>query len=231
MANVDAAAGDTLYQLNAPAGSGMQLLGGNHADGSRYWIANIDPTAVITVEVHGAHTGIERYNLSSQGDRIYVPAGDVNMVNIFANQYPAWIGYGYLDPGYDLSNEPFETNMMPGAAGVQEFQDGNTGAAAALTATIGGVLAGHTNYLAGFAVSGGGATAASVIAVTVTGLAGGTKTWYLAIPAGVTSQVLLQQTFPRPLPGILGGAAIVVNVPSFGAGNTAAAVMAWGYRA
>lgn len=116
------------------------------------------------------------------------------------------------------------------AFGVTPVTGQNTGAATALTATLAAAV-GKTTFISGFLISGLGATAGSVIAVTVTGLLGGTVTFYLAVPAGVTLGVApLYVAFPVALPGSASNTAIVVNVPSFGAGNTAAGVSAWGYQ-
>lgn len=112
-----------------------------------------------------------------------------------------------------------------------EVADAQTGAAAAITATLPGVAA-ETTYLAGFTVDGLGATAGSVVEVTVTGLLGGTKRYKLTIPAGVAVALAnpLRVDFDRPLAASALNTAIVVNVPSFGAGNTSASVSAHGYQ-
>lgn len=106
-----------------------------------------------------------------------------------------------------------------------------TGAAAPISATLLGV-AGETTYLAGFTVDGLGATAGSVIEVTVTGLLGGTLRYKVTIPAGVLLEVAnpLYIEFARPIPASAVNTAIVVAVPSFGAGNTSAVVGARGYQ-
>lgn len=112
-----------------------------------------------------------------------------------------------------------------------ELIDGQTGVAAAITATMAGAAA-KTTYLSGFSITGAGATGASVIAVTITGLLNGTRTYYLVIPAGATTSITpLIIQFTRPLPASAVNTAIVVNVPSFGAGNTNAAVVAHGFNA
>lgn len=106
---------------------------------------------------------------------------------------------------------------------------GATGVAGAIAATLAAVSA-KTNYLAGFEITGSGATAASVITVTVTGLLGGTRSYKITVPAGVTAAVApLIVAFDPPLPGSAVNTAIAVNVPSFGAGNTDAAVVAHGF--
>jgi hypothetical protein len=109
---------------------------------------------------------------------------------------------------------------------------GASGAAQSNAATLPAV-AGKTNYLEGFDVTGGGATAASVIEVSVTGLAGGTIKFELNILAGVTGPMNAQGgfsvRFPEPLPASGLNTAITVTVPSFGAGNTNASVVAYGF--
>jgi len=91
--------------------------------------------------------------------------------------------------------------------------------------------AGRLNYLAGFTVDGLGATGASVINVTITGLLGGTITYPVPIPAGAGVQLAspLRVEFARPIPAIAPATAIVVNVPSYGAGNTQANASAHGF--
>lgn len=101
-------------------------------------------------------------------------------------------------------------------------------AAAAATATLTSA-AGKMMYITGFAVTGSGATAASVIQVTVTGVVGGTQTYIMTIPAGATTAVTpLIVNFPLPLAASGFNTNIVVSAPSFGAGNTNAAVVAYG---
>lgn len=108
---------------------------------------------------------------------------------------------------------------------------GNVGAAAQITATLPAV-ANQTTYLSGFYVDGLGATAGSVIEVTVSGCLGGSFTRKVTIPAGATVAITpLQMDFTSPIPGSAANTAIVVTVPSFGAGNTNAVVRAWGYSA
>lgn len=106
----------------------------------------------------------------------------------------------------------------------------STGGAQANNATL-AAAAGVTTYISGFAVTGAGATAASVITVTVTGTVSGTLNFTLAIPAGAAVGVpALVVDFGRPLAASAPNTAIVVNVPSFGAGNTNASTSAWGFR-
>lgn len=117
------------------------------------------------------------------------------------------------------------------APGVTRVAGASAGGAQANNVTLGAVE-GKTTYLCGFVVTGAGATAASVIAVTVTGLLGGTQTFYIAVPAGAAVGIApLVVQFPAPIPASGTNQAIAVNVPSFGAGNTSAATAAHGFRA
>lgn len=104
-----------------------------------------------------------------------------------------------------------------------------TGAAAAINAVL-PAAAKRLNFIKGFTITGGGATAGSVIAVTVTGAIGGTLTFYVAVPTGATAQTLLHVNLPYALAATDENVAITVAVPSFGAGNTAASVVAFGYK-
>lgn len=104
-------------------------------------------------------------------------------------------------------------------------------AAAGVAATLAGAV-GKTTFISGFVVTGAGATGASVVEVTVTGVAGvGTLRFKLAVPAGAAVGLTpLVVTFNEPLAANAPNTAIVVTVPSLGAGNTAVAVAAWGFQ-
>lgn len=118
------------------------------------------------------------------------------------------------------------STTIPRGATPVNSSSGNV-ANAGCSATIGSFF--DTPYLTGFELTGGGATAASTIAVTITGLVGGTVTYEIVIPAGVNTQVAVFLEFSVPLVGNA-GANIVVSVPAFGAGNLNAAVVAHGYH-
>lgn len=106
-----------------------------------------------------------------------------------------------------------------------------TAAAGALAPALAAPTAGETNFITGFEVTGGGATAASVIAVTVTGTIGGTLNYRLAVTAGATLATgPLLVVFPNPIPASAVNTAITLNVPSFGAGNTDAAATIHGFK-
>lgn len=104
----------------------------------------------------------------------------------------------------------------------------STGAAQANSPTLPAV-AGKINYCAGFTVTGGGATGASAVTIT---LSDGTKTlnFMTEIPAGAGLQITpLVVNFNPPLPASAANTAWTLTVPSFGSGNTAASSNLWGY--
>ena len=104
-------------------------------------------------------------------------------------------------------------------------------AAATATATL-AAAAGKTTYIQGFMVSGGGATAAAVVAGTITNLVGGVTGAFVFganAGAGVPSAPLVVQ-FPTPIPASAPNTAIAVSMPSLGAGATNAAITAWGFQ-
>jgi len=132
-----------------------------------------------------------------------------------------------------LANEtavPVQDMASLGSPSVTEVGAVATGAASAIAPALAAV-AGKTNYLTGFSVDGLGATAASVIEVTVTGLLGGTKRYKLSIPAGATLGLTsrLQVEFARAIPASAVNTAITLNVPSFGAGNTSSVAELHGF--
>lgn len=104
-----------------------------------------------------------------------------------------------------------------------------TGAAATTTATLAAV-AGKTNYLTGFEITAGGATAAALVSVSVTGLLGGTIAYTYGAVAGATLACtpLVVEFYP-PLPASAANTAIAVAVPSLGTGNTVCNVVAHGF--
>lgn len=121
--------------------------------------------------------------------------------------------------------------LNPPGATALTASSGNV-AATATTATLAGA-AGKTTYITGFEVTGAGATAGSVVTVTVTGTNSATApTYVVTVPTGATTGIQpLQVEFPSPIPASGVNTAVVVNVPSFGAGNTNAAVVAHGFQA
>ena len=120
------------------------------------------------------------------------------------------------------------SSMSPSAATQVTASSGNVAAASAV-ATLPAV-ASRYNFLAGFAVTSSGSTAAAVVNVTVTGLVTGTMTYTYTSVAGATlANQPLVVTFNPPIITSALNTAIVVTLPSLGAGNTNASVNAWGF--
>jgi hypothetical protein len=91
-------------------------------------------------------------------------------------------------------------------------------------------VAGETCYISGFEVHAGGATAAALVDVTVSGLLGGSITFPFSVPAGVAlAGTPLKVQFPRPLPASAPNVAIAVTCPPLSAGNAKAMAVAYGY--
>jgi hypothetical protein len=138
-------------------------------------------------------------------------------------------GLGYLNTDATgalkvVQSESPVVTVTPVAA-----SSGNVAAAAAV-ATL-PAAAGKTTYVAGLTITGGGATAASLVTAVLSGLLGGSLSFTVAAPAGATLGVTpLSVEFNPPLPASAANTAIVLTLPSLGAGNTNAAVSAWGYQ-
>lgn len=106
---------------------------------------------------------------------------------------------------------------------------GNVANASAV-ATLSGT-SGKTTYITGFEVTSGGATAASLVTVAITGTVTGTLSYTYAAPAGATAGATpLVVEFSTPVPASAANTSIVVTVPALGAGNTNATVVAHGYQ-
>ena len=105
-----------------------------------------------------------------------------------------------------------------------------SGAAVALAPTIGGA-AGTLAFVQALQITGLGATAASTVTATLTGGLGGTINLPISVPAGVTVPItpLLVPFGTIGLQASAAAVAFVLNVPSFGAGNTLAQAALQGY--
>lgn len=115
--------------------------------------------------------------------------------------------------------------------GTQPLQGAGGAAAAGYSASLTPTTATHKAYVSGFRISGLGATGASSIQPQLTGVLGGSQNYNMDIPAGVAVGVTpLVITFNPPMPAVAVNTPIVINVPSFGAGNTQAHAEIWGYQ-
>ena len=102
---------------------------------------------------------------------------------------------------------------------------------ATASATLAGV-SNLTNWITGFEITNGGATAGACVTATVAGLVGGTESYTVCAPAGAgvaATPLLVQYTSPVPASGP--GVAITVSLPPLGAGDTNTTVNLHGYRA
>lgn len=117
----------------------------------------------------------------------------------------------------------------PAGAVAQTAASGNVSNASA-AATL-ATAVGKTTYITGFTVTAAGATAGSVVSVTVTGVITGTLTYTFAVPTGATLAAQpLTVNFSKPIPASATNTTIVVTCPALGAGNTNASVVAQGYQ-
>jgi len=126
---------------------------------------------------------------------------------------------------YDPVSDMFRTNTNSASVNAAS---GNVAAAVA-SATLPAV-AGKTNFLTGFTVSGAGATAALPVIVTVTGVLGGTLSYvYVAAVGVLAANQPLNMRFNPPLQAAAANTAIVVSCPSLGLGNTHNSTVANGF--
>lgn len=129
-----------------------------------------------------------------------------------------------IDKSGNMSIGPVSAGATPVTS-----SSGNVAAAAAV-ATLAAVAA-KTTYITGFEVTSSGSVAAAVVSLTVAGVIGGTMTFTYATVAGVTAgNTPLIVQFPAPIPASAINTAIVVTLPSLGAGNTNATVVAHGFQ-
>jgi hypothetical protein len=139
-------------------------------------------------------------------------------------------GFVAITNGTNTANVDAGLSLQTGTAplGTPIYNGANAGATQNV-ATL-AIPSAVTGYLDGFDIDGLGATAGSAIAVTVAGLLGGTLTYQIGIPAGVTTPITpIRLRFNPPLKASAANTNIVVTCPSFGSGNTAASVNAYGH--
>lgn len=129
-----------------------------------------------------------------------------------------------MDANGNANNAPYPKNATPITAA-----SGNVAAGSAV-ATLAAV-AGKTTYITGFQITSAGSTAAAVVSATVAGVITGTMTYTYTSVAGATlANAPLTINFPAPVPASAANTAIVVTLPSLGAGNTNATVNAQGFQ-
>lgn len=128
----------------------------------------------------------------------------------------------------DGTNFQLATFDFPSAATPLNATSGNVANGAAV-ATI-GPAAGQFTWVTGFEITAAGATAASVVTASLTGLAGANSFYTYAVPAGVTTQgPILVVEFAKPVRSSAVNTAITLTLPALGAGNTNAVVNLHGF--
>lgn len=121
------------------------------------------------------------------------------------------------------------TSSYPAGATAITAASGNVAAATA-AATLAAV-AGKTTHIAGFSITGAGATTALPVIVTVTNTITGTLSYtYVAVAGVLLANTPLHVQFNPPIPASATNTTIVVSCPTLGAGNTHNAAVAYGYR-
>lgn len=101
---------------------------------------------------------------------------------------------------------------------------------AVATATLVAGGSGKRTWVTKIVVTGGGATSAALVDLTITGLTGGTRTYTIGVPSGATTGLTpLVLDFGDGFPASADNTPIVASLGAFGAGNTAARVNIFGF--
>lgn len=119
----------------------------------------------------------------------------------------------------------------PYPAGATRVAAQSSVAANAIASVTLAAAAAKLTYLTSVQIFATGATAATAVNATITGLLGGTMTIPFAVPAGANlaaTPIILD--FSTPIPSSAVNTAIVVSLPALGVGNTRAVVNAQGFQ-
>lgn len=198
------------------SGPGQQF---EEADGTRTMLVRIAGTAVTAASpakaedaaAASADAGIPAMAVQTATPADAATAGDYAMLQMAAGRL-------------HVSEGPYPANATPIQA-----SSGNVAAASAV-ATLDSDAA-KTTYIAGFEITGAGATVGLPVVVTVAGLLGGTRSYIYAAATGVqVANQPLVVSFVPPLPASAADTDIVVTCPSLGAGNTNNIANAYGYK-
>ena len=133
--------------------------------------------------------------------------------------------------GLDQMPVPAPSALSAYPVGANQLINSQTGAHADIACTLTPTKTTRTAYLKRIRVTGLGITTAASIQITSTGLLGGQITETMPIAAGATAAVTaLDLIFDPPLVASGPNVAIVVDVPSFGTGNTVQSATAYGFE-
>lgn len=129
-----------------------------------------------------------------------------------------------------LSLAPAAAQAPLPVQGVQITASSGNVAAATATATL-AAATGKVTYICGFSITSSGSTGALAVSPTVTGTVTGTMTFTYTSVAGATlPNAPLVVPFRDCISASAPNTAIVVSMPTLGAGNTNTTVNAWGYQ-
>lgn len=136
---------------------------------------------------------------------------------------------------YDSSGNPIDytqnINVGPGPGGRVDVSCATGNVAAAIATCTMPATTGKTTYVAGFDISGSGATIGSVVTCTLTNTNSGTLSYTFAAAAGVLlADTPLSKNFAPPLKATATNTAPVLSCPSLGTGNTNMTINAYGYE-
>lgn len=121
----------------------------------------------------------------------------------------------------------YTPNILP--IGATQLTADNLVANAAINLSLGAAV-GKTTYISGLAVSGLGATAATVVICAIN-TSTNSYNFYIAVPAGATvplTPYIVNFAFPISAGAL--NTAITGSLGAFGLGNTNAALSIWGFR-
>lgn len=164
--------------------------------------------------------------ISAQGDVLKYSDGGLNAVTAQ--------GVVLMTPGstgvQGTPTNPTVVSVLPYPSGRVALSAGsavvaNAAAVATLTGTASTLV-----HIAGFEITGAGATAGLPVTVTLSGLLGGTRSYIYTFATGalLPNQTLAVQ-FDPPLPASAVNTPIVLTCPAGGAGNTANVANAHGF--
>lgn len=137
-------------------------------------------------------------------------------------------GVFLYDPTTLLTSSGVPAGSLPaGAIGVTASSGNQPNANAVATMPA---VAGKTNYVTGFELTGGGATAGQLVIATLTGILGGTSFYIVgSVTGAAVPNAPLVVNFATPIAASAANTAIAITMPALGAGNTNAVANIRGY--
>ena len=160
-------------------------------------------------------------------DKLVPSADDTGAIRLFKD-----MGDGTWAEVVSTTSTPPVAGPSPAGypAGATPVQASATAANAPITATLPAAV-GKRTYVTGIQVTGGGATAATIVAASITGLLGGQINYSIgvsAVPLATNTPLIVQ--FNPPLLASALNSAIALSTAAYGAGNTSAQVVIQGFQ-